>query len=81
MTMPRFNDITSLSNQQIAKEIIKTENQLLDLYLKKTNINKPNRNQLKISQHRLAQLKTLLTMRLKECDGKEKSMIETLITK
>ena len=79
--MPRFNEITSLSNQQIAKEIIKTENQLLDLYLKKTNIKKPNRNQLKISQHRLAQLKTLLTMRLKEVDGKEKNRIETLITK
>jgi len=81
MAIPQFNDLKLLSNQQIAQEIIKIENQLLDLYIKKTNIKKPNRNELKTLQHRLAQLKTLLTIRLKEGNGKEKNMIEKLITK
>jgi len=81
MKIAKFKDITPLSNQQIAKEIIETENQILDLYIKKTNINKPSTNLLKPLKHRLAQLKTLLTMRLKAGDSQEKNMLEKLITK
>jgi ribosomal protein L29 len=81
MKIPRFKEIISLSNQQIAKEIIQTENQILDIYIKKTNINRSNTNLLKPLKHRLAQLKTLLTMRLKAGDSQEKNMLEKLITK
>jgi len=81
MGIPKFSEITTLSNQQIAEEIIQTENQLVNIHI--TNVNRRNFNpkQLRNLKHRLAQLKTLLTIRLKEHDDKEKTIIDRLIEK
>ena len=66
MSLPQFNDIISLSNQKISEEIIKIENILFNLKFKKATQQTFKIHELRHEKRRLAQLKTLLGMRLKE---------------
>ena len=80
MSIPQFTDIISLSNTEISEAIIETENELFSLRFKKATRQTFKSHEIKYAKRRLAQLKTLLTIRLKELDPKEKDLLKNLIT-
>lgn len=64
MSLSKFADIISLSNDEISEAIIETENQLFNLRFKQATRQTFKSDQIKNAKRRLAQLKTLLTSRL-----------------
>ena len=66
MGIPTFTEIVLLSNQEISEEIIKTQNQLFKLNFKKATRQNFKSHEIKYAKRRLAQLKTLLTLRKNE---------------
>ena len=79
MSLPQFTDILSLSNTEISEAIIETETELFSLRFKKATRQTFKAHEIKNAKRRLAQLKTLLTMRLKELDPKENKNSQDLI--
>ena len=75
MSLPQFIDIIPLSNTEISEEIIKTENIIFNLRFKKATRQTFKVHELKYSKRKLAQLKTLLKIRLEEKETKEGNMI------
>lgn len=71
MGLPTFSDIISLSNKEISEAIVETENQLFNLRFKKATRQKFKSHDIKNAKHRLAQLKTLLTLRLQDLEQKK----------
>ena len=71
MSLPQFTKITSLSNTEISEVIIETENDLFNLRFKKATRQNFKAHELKHTKRRLAQLKTLLTLRLKTLKQKK----------
>jgi large subunit ribosomal protein L29 len=65
MGVPQFNDILSLSALEISKAIIETENELFNLRFKKATRQSFKSHEIKHKKRRLAQLKTLLPLRIK----------------
>ena len=80
MGIPKFTDISSLSNIELSDAIIETENELFNLRFKKATRQTFKSHEIKYAKRRLAQLKTLLTLRLQELDQKEKTALNNLIT-
>ena len=78
MSLPKFTDIVSLSNTEISESIIETENELFNLRFKKATRQSFKSHNIKYTKRRLAQLKTLLTLRLENSDQKKE--INKLIT-
>jgi ribosomal protein L29 len=70
MGLPTFTDIISLSNTEISEAIIETENQLFNLRFKKATRQSFKSHEIKNAKRRLAQLKTLLTLRLENLEQK-----------
>lgn len=68
MGLPKFTDIISLSNTEISEAILETESQLFNLRFKKATRQKFNSHEIKNAKRRLAQLKTLLTIRLENLE-------------
>ena len=66
MTIPTFAEIVSLSNQEILEAILETQNQLFKLRFKKATRQNFKPHEIKYAKRRLAQLKTLLTLRKDE---------------
>jgi large subunit ribosomal protein L29 len=66
MGLSKFTDIIPLSNKEISEAILATEKQLFDLRLKKATRQNFKSHEIKNANRFLAQLKTLLTMRLKD---------------
>ena len=66
MTIPTFAEIVSLSNQEILEAILETQNQLFKLNFKKATRQNFKSHEIKYAKRRLAQLKTLLTLRKDE---------------
>jgi len=79
MSLPQFSDILSLSNTEISEAIIETETELFSLRFKKATRQTFKAHEIKNAKRRLAQLKTLLTMRLKDLDTKENENSKDLI--
>jgi large subunit ribosomal protein L29 len=71
MGLPTLTDIISLSNKEISEAIVETENQLFNLRFKKATRQKFKSHEIKNAKHRLAQLKTLLTLRLQDFEQKK----------
>jgi len=65
MSFPKFTEISSLSNSELSEKIIETETQLFNLRFKKATRQNFKSHEIKRVKLRLAQLKTLLTIRLK----------------
>ena len=72
MGVPQFTDIISLSNAEISEAIIETENQLFNLRFKKATRQTFKSHEIKHTKRRLAQLKTLLTLKLENLEQTEK---------
>lgn len=71
MSLPQFTDLISLSNTEISEAIIETENELFNLRFKKATRQNFKSHEIKSTKRRLAQLKTLLTLRLENVEQKE----------
>jgi large subunit ribosomal protein L29 len=71
MGLPKFTDIISLSNAEISKEIIETENQLFNLRFKKATRQSFKSNEIQNAKRKIAQLKTLLTSRLQNSEQRD----------
>ena len=65
MIMYKSRDIISFSNEEIAEKIIKTEKEIFNLRFKKATGEIIKSHEIKSSRRLLAQLKTILTIRLK----------------
>lgn len=68
MGLPKFSDIILFSNPEISKALIETENQLFNLRFKKATRQSFKSHEIKLAKRRLAQLKTLLTLRLQDVE-------------
>lgn len=75
MGLPKFTDIIKLSNTEISNAIIETENQLFNLRFKKATRQIFKSHEIKNAKRRLAQLKTLLTLRLENFEQTEENLI------
>ena len=73
MSLPQFTDIISLSNTEISEAIIETENELFNLRFKKATRQNFKSHEIKHTKRRLAQLKTLLTLRLADLEQQDKT--------
>ena len=71
MSLPQFTDIISLSNVEISEAIIETENKLFNLRFKKATRQSLKSHEIKYTKRQLAQLKTLLTLRLENVEQVE----------
>jgi ribosomal protein L29 len=65
MSTIKFIDITKLSNKEIAEKVVETENELFQLNFKKATRQAFKSHEIKSLKRRIAQLKTLLTVRIK----------------
>jgi len=72
MSLPKFTDLLSLSNVEISKEIIETENKLFNLRFKKATRQNLKSHEIKYTKRHLAHLKTLLTLRLQNIEQIDK---------
>ena len=68
MSLSKFTDIISLSNNEISEAIIETENKLFNLRFKQATRQTFKSHEIKNAKRRLAQLKTLLTSRLQNLE-------------
>ena len=75
MGLPTYTDIISLSNAEISEAIIKTENNLFNLRFKKATRQNFKSHEITNAKRRLAQLKTLLTLRLQNLEQTDENLI------
>ena len=79
MSLSKFADIISFSNKEISEEIIKTENTIFNLRFKKATRQTFKSSELKTVKRKLAQLKTLLSIRLEEKEDNEDILVSQLV--
>ena len=81
MSLPQFNDIKELSNIEISDAIITAEKELFNLKFKKATRQPFKSHEIKFTKRRLAQLKTVLTLRLEALEQTKTNAIVNLIQK
>jgi len=81
MSLPQFNDIKTLSNVEISEAIIKNEKELFNLRFKKATRQPFKSHEIKHTKRRLAQLKTVLTLRLDALEQTNSSALKDLVKK
>nr|YP_010241871.1 ribosomal protein L29 [Coscinodiscus wailesii]QTI82786.1 ribosomal protein L29 [Coscinodiscus wailesii] len=79
MTLPTFNDIKGISNNEISKKIIQTEKELFNLRFKKATRQVFKPHEIKYRKRELAQLKTLLTIRLNQIEKNKSNFLLQVI--
>lgn len=79
MSLPRFNDIKALLNAEISESIIQTEKELFNLRFKKATRQPFKSHEIKHAKRRIAQLKTVLTLRLDLLEQKHAYAVKNLI--
>lgn len=78
MTLSNLNDFISMSNIDICEEIIETENKLFNLRFKKATQQAFKPHEFKHTRRRLAQLKTILTLRLDSFEKRNPNVLNTI---
>lgn len=81
MSLPQFSDIKELSNLEISDAIIKAEKELFNLKFKKATRQPFKSHEIKFTKRRLAQLKTVLTLRLDALEQTNPNAIVSLLQK
>ena len=71
MPISQFSEMSSLSNSEISETIIEIERKLFNLRFKKATRQSFKSHQLKLTKREIAQLKTLLTLRVQNLKLKE----------
>ena len=66
MSLSKFDNFLSLSNTEIDEQIKQTQNNIFNLRFKKATRQNFKLHKLKNEKRKLAQLKTLLTIKLEE---------------
>ena len=79
MSLPQFNDIKSFSNTEISEAIITTEKELFSLKFKKATRQPFKSHEIKYAKRRIAQLKTLLTLRLNALEQTNNNALNNLV--
>jgi large subunit ribosomal protein L29 len=79
MSLPQFDEIKGLSNLEISDAIIKAEKELFNLKFKKATRQAFKSHEIKFTKRRLAQLKTVLTLRLNTLEQTNSNAIVNLI--
>lgn len=79
MSLPQFDEIKGLSNLEISDAIIKAEKELFNLNFKKATRQAFKSHEIKFVKRRLAQLKTVLTLRLNTLEQTNSNAIVNLI--
>ena len=64
MSLPNFNEIKTLSNTEVADNILKIEKELFNLRFKQATRQSFKAHEIRYAKRRIAQLKTLLNLRL-----------------
>lgn len=75
MSLAKFTEIVSLSNSELSQAIIEAETELFNLRFRQATRQSFKAHQIKNTKRRLAQLKTLLTLRLQNLDQEDKNVI------
>lgn len=75
MVLPKFTDLSSLSNPEISEAILETENRLFNLRFKKATRQTFKSHEIKTAKRKLAQLKTLFTFRFQNVEPKDENQI------
>jgi len=70
MGLPNFTEIQALSNTEILENIHETENKLFNLRFQKATRQNFKSHEIKNLKRRLAQLKTILTLRSQRIEEK-----------
>jgi ribosomal protein L29 len=81
MSLPQFNEIKGLSNNEISEAIIKTEKELFSLKFKKATRQPFKSHEIKFAKRKLSHFKTILTLRLDALEQKNKNAVANLIEK
>ena len=81
MSLPQFNDIKSLSNIEISKNIVQIEKELFDLKFRKATRQPFKSHEIKYAKRKLAQSKTILSVRLNRLEKTNDNAIVNLIGK
>ena len=81
MNFPQFNDIKSLSNIEISKNIIQIEKELFDLKFRKATRQPFKSHEIKYAKRKLAQSKTILSERLDKLEKINTNAVVHLIEK
>jgi large subunit ribosomal protein L29 len=81
MSLPQFNDVKVLSNTEISEAIIQAEKDLFNLRFKKATRQPFKSHEIKHTKRRLAQLKTVLTLRLDALEQKNTNVVANLMKK
>ena len=68
MGLAKFTEIVSLSNKEISKAIMENENQLFHLRFRQATQQNLKSHEIKNTKRRIAQLKTILTLRLQDLE-------------
>jgi large subunit ribosomal protein L29 len=75
MSLAKFTEIVSLSNNEISEAIIEAETELFNLRFRQATRQSFKSHQIKNTKRRLAQLKTLVTLRLQNIDQEDNNFI------
>lgn len=81
MSIPQFNEIKTLSNIEISEAIITTEKELFNLKFKKATRQPFKSHEIKFAKRRLAQLKTVLTLRLNALEQTNSNALINMVQK
>jgi len=81
MSIVQYNEMIALSNSEISEAIIQTEKELFNLQFKKATRQPFKPHEIKHTKRRLAQLKTILTLRLDTLEKRRSNTITKLIKK
>ena len=81
MSRVQFNEMRALPNSEISQAIIQTEQELFQLQFKKATRQPFKPHEIKNAKRRLAQLKTILTLRLDALEKKRGNTVTKLIKK
>ena len=81
MTIVQFSEMVALSNSEISESIIETEKKLFDLQFKKATRQPFKPHEIRSAKRKLAQLKTVLTMRLDKLYKKRSNTVTKLLEK
>jgi len=81
MNFPQFNDIKTLSNIEISKNIVQIEKELFDLKFRKATRQPFKSHEIKYAKRKLSQSKTILSVRLNRLEKSNDNAIVNLIEK
>ena len=81
MSIVQYSEIITLPNFEISKAIIETEKELFNLQFKKATRQPFKTHEIKHTKRHLAQLKTILTLRLDRLEKKRSNTVMKLIKK